>query len=163
MIEYDYVKTKREDVQQFEEKHMKFVKPIMRWYTKANVAVYKTTKGRLWNTFPGGYPICVLGSKGAKSGEWREVALIHLPYEQQEILVASQGGNDKNPAWYYNVAADPDVQVTVMGVTRKMRARRVSDEEKADLWPHLLGLYPAFDEYQARTDRNIPVFLCEEV
>lgn len=163
MVEYDYVKTKREDVPVFEEKHMKFAKPIMRWYTKMNVWVYKASKGRMWNTFPGGYPICVLGSKGAKSGAWREVALIHLPHGDKELLVASQGGAEKSPLWFYNVRANPEVEVTVMGVTRKMLARRVSDEEKAALWPHLLSLYPDFDEYQARTDRNIPVFMCDEI
>ena len=163
MVEYDYVKTKRADVQLFEEKHMKFAKPIIRWYTKLNVLVYKASKGRVWNTFPGGYPICVLGSKGAKSGAWREVALIHLPLKDKELLVASQGGQDKNPLWYHNICANPEVEVTVAGLTRKMRAERVSDDEKAKLWPHLLSLYPDFDEYQARTDRNIPVFICEQI
>lgn len=161
MIEYDYVKTKRADVQEFEEKHIKFARPILKFYTKMNVAVYKLSKGKLWGNFPGGYPICVLSSKGAKSGQWREVALIHLPYHEKELLVASQGGMDKNPAWYYNVNANPEVKILVKGVERTMQARRVSDEEKAELWPHLLSLYPDFDEYQARTDRNIPVFMCE--
>lgn len=161
MIEYDYVKTKRADVQQFDEKQLKFARPLLRLFTHLNVWTYKVSKGRLWNTFPGGYPICLLGSKGAKSGQWREVALIHLPYQDKELLVASQGGMDKNPAWYYNVTANPEIAITVMGETRKMLARRASDQEKADLWPHLLSLYPPFDEYQTRTDRNIPVFICE--
>ncbi len=163
MVEYDYVKTRREDVQLFEEKHLKIARPIIKLFTKLNVWTYKISNGRVWNTFPGGYPICVLGSKGAKSGDWREVALIHLPYNDKELLVASQGGMDKNPSWFYNVTANPEVAITVTGETRRMRARRVSDEEKAALWPHLLSLYPDFDEYQARTDRNIPVFMCEPI
>lgn len=163
MVEYDYVKTRREDVQVFEEKQLKYARPIIKLFTKLNVWTYKVSKGRVWNTFPGGYPICILGSKGAKSGDWREVALIHLPYNNKELLVASQGGMDRNPNWFYNVTANPDVAITVTGETRNMRARRVTDEEKAELWPHLLSLYPDFDEYQARTDRNIPVFMCDPI
>lgn len=163
MVEYDYVKTRREDVQQFEEKQLKYIRPVLKFLTKLNVWTYKASKGRVWNTFPGGYPICILGSQGAKSGEWREVALIHLPHNNKELLVASQGGMDRNPNWFYNVSANPEVDITVTGETRRMHARRVSDEEKAALWPHLLSLYPDFDEYQARTDRNIPVFVCDPI
>ena len=76
-------------------------------------------------------------------------------------LVASQGGMDRNPVWYYNIKANPDITIMHNGVTRKMRARQISEEEKAAAWPHLCSLYPDFDEYQARTDRAIPVFVCE--
>lgn len=161
MSKFDYVKTRREDVQEISMSSYKFVKPIMRWYTRANVWVFKKSKGRLWKHFPGGFPICVLGCKGAKSGKWREVALIRLPFEDKELLVASQGGMEPHPAWYYNVSANPEVKITADGETRDYVARRVSDDEKRELWPHLLSLYPDFDEYQARTDRNIAVFMCE--
>ena len=129
--------------------------------TAANVWVFKKSRGRLWKNFPGGYPICVVGMKGAKTGAWREIALIHLPEGDNVYLVASQGGMDKHPVWYHNIAKNPDITVMVGGKTRNMRARQISDEEKAAAWPQLCSLYPDFDEYQARTDRNIPVFLCE--
>lgn len=160
MVEYDYVKTKREDVQEIPNEHFKTIKRFMRWYTRLNIWVFKVTNGRLWKNFPGGYPICVVGTTGAKTGKRREIALIHLPYEDGVLLVASQGGMEKNPVWYYNVAANPDIDVLFAGKTRELVARQVSDDEKRDLWPHLLTLYPDFDEYQARTDRNIPVFVC---
>jgi deazaflavin-dependent oxidoreductase (nitroreductase family) len=67
---------------------------------------------------------------------------------------------DKNPVWFNNIVAHPDIHILVDGEERAYSARQVSDEEKAALWPHLLSLYPGFDEYQARTDRNIPVFSC---
>jgi F420H(2)-dependent quinone reductase len=70
-------------------------------------------------------------------------------------------GVDSHPLWYYNIKANPNVEITVAGKTRQMTARQVSDEQKCELWPHLLSLYPDFDEYQARTDRDIPVFICE--
>ncbi len=161
MKQYDYVKTRREDVQSMTESQQAFGKKFIKLYTRLNVWVFKKTKGRLWKTFPGGAAINVVGMKGAKSGKWREVALIHVPYQDGVLLVASQGGMDKNPVWYYNIAANPDITVTYGGKTRELHARQLSDEEKAEVWPHLLKYYPDFDEYQARTDRNIPVFSCQ--
>ncbi len=161
MIRYDYVTKRREDVKPMDENQQAWGKKFIKLYTRLNVWVYRKSGGRLMKHFPGGYPICVLGCKGARTGVWREVALIHLPHGDQELLVASQGGMDKSPFWFYNVSANPEVEIFFAGTTRRMRARRVSDEEKAALWPHLLSLYPDFDEYQARTDRNIPVFLCD--
>lgn len=161
MSDLDYVKTRREDVQPIPDNP--WVKRFITGFTRLNVWVFKLSKGRLLKNFPGGYPICVVETTGAKSGKKREIALIHLPIEDDVLLVASQGGMDKNPVWYYNIVANPEIAVTVGGTTRRMTARQVSDDEKRELWPHLLSLYPDFDEYQARTDRNIPVFRCAEI
>ena len=161
MVEYDYVKTKREDVQEIPEKSIPITRFIMRWATRLQVAVFRATKGRMMNKFIGGYPVCIVTTTGAKTGKTRRIALIHLPHGDNKLLVASQGGMPKNPVWYYNIKAHPDIQIMVDGQEKTYRARQVSDDEKAALWPHLLSLYPDFDEYQARTDRNIPVFSCE--
>jgi F420H(2)-dependent quinone reductase len=161
MTEFDYVKTRRADVKSIKASLVPIVRFIARWATRLNVAVFRASKGRLMNKFPGGYPICVVTTIGAKSGKVRRVALIHLPHGTNKLLVASQGGMEKNPVWYRNIVAHPDIQIMVDGAERAYRARQVSDEDKARLWPHLLTLYPDFDEYQARTDRNIPVFSCE--
>ena len=163
MVEYDYVKTKREDVQEIPEKSIPITRVIMRWATRLQVAVFRATKGRMMNKFIGGYPVCIVTTTGAKTGKTRRIALIHLPHGDNKLLVASQGGMPHNPAWFYNVAAHPEVKIMVDGEEKDYVARRVDDEEKASLWPHLLSLYPDFDEYQARTDRNIPVFTCEPV
>ena len=160
MIEYDYVTKKRNEVQEFPKRGMGFIRAILRWVTRFQVAVFRASKGRMLNKFVGGYPICVVTTRGAKSGAIRRIALIHLPHGEDKLMVASQGGMDKMPAWYYNVNANPEVQIMVGGDEKTYLAERVSDEEKASLWPHLLSLYPDFDEYQARTDRNIPVFRC---
>ena len=162
MAKYDYVKTRREDVQQFKESQIPAAKFVLRWATRLQVAVFRATNGRMMNKFIGGYPVCIVTTKGAKSGKTRRIALIHLPHgDDNKLMVASSGGMPKNPVWYYNVKANPDVQIMVGGEEKSYVARQVSDEEKAQLWPHLLSLYPDFDEYQARTDRNIPVFMCE--
>lgn len=163
MVKYDYVKTRREDVRAFEEKQIPTVRFFMRWITKLNVAVFRLTKGRIMNKFIGGYPVCIVTTKGAKTGKIRRIALIHLPHGENNLLVASQGGMPNNPVWYHNIVAHPEVEIMVGGDEKTYRARQINDEEKANLWPHLLSLYPDFDEYQARTDRNIPVFSCEPI
>jgi deazaflavin-dependent oxidoreductase (nitroreductase family) len=160
MIEYDYVKTRRADVSPIKDSQVPAVRFVMRWATRLNVMVFRLSRGRLMNRFVGGYPVCIVTATGAKSGKTRRIALIHLPYGDSKLLVASQGGMDTNPVWYHNLVAHPVIQIMVAGEERTYQARRVGDEEKAELWPHLLSLYPDFDEYQARTDRNIPVFCC---
>lgn len=160
MSKFDYVKTRREDVAPIPEKWERLIKAIMRNYTRFNVWVYKKTNGRLMKHFPGGFPICIVTMIGRKSGEPREVALIHLPYGEKKLLVASQGGMEKNPVWYYNVKANPDIGIMVGGEKRAYHAEQADEATKRELWPHLLSIYPDFDEYQARTDRDIPVFVC---
>lgn len=158
---FDYVKTRREDVDEIPAKMVPLVRRVMKIYTRFNVWVYKKSNGKLLKNFPGGYPICIVTMIGRKSGQPREVALIHLPHGENKYLVASQGGMEKNPVWYYNIAANPDVEIMVGGIKKSYRARQLSPDEKREAWPHLLTLYPDFDEYQARTDRDIPVFVCE--
>lgn len=157
---FDYVKTRREDVQEIPQKWEKQIKFFMRHYTRFNVWVYKKTGGRLMKNFPGGFPICLVTMVGKKSGLKREVALIHLPWGDKKLLVASQGGMEKHPAWYFNVKANPAISIQVQTSKKDYIAEQASPEQKRELWPHLLSLYPDFDEYQARTDRDIPVFIC---
>jgi F420H(2)-dependent quinone reductase len=161
MVEYDYVRIRRADVQPIKDKQVPLIRFAMRWVTRLNVAVFRASRGRLMNRFIGGYPVCVVTTIGAKSGKARRIALIHLPHGENKLLVASQGGMNVNPVWYYNIVAHPDIWIMVDGKEKAYRARQVSDEEKRDLWPYLLSMYPDFDEYQARTDRNIPVFSCQ--
>jgi deazaflavin-dependent oxidoreductase (nitroreductase family) len=162
-VKYDYVKTRREDVAAIKPAQVPIARFFIRWATRLQVAVFRATKGRLMNTFIGGYPVCVVTTRGAKTAKIRRIALIHLPHGENKLLVASQGGMPNNPFWYHNIIAHPSIEIMVDGVEKTYTARRVSDEEKAALWPHLLSLYPDFDEYQARTDRNIPVFSCEPI
>lgn len=161
MIEYDYVRTRRADVRPIKDTQEPAIRFMMRWATKLNVAVFRASKGRLMNKFLGGYPVCIVTTTGAKSGKTRRIALIHLPHGENKLLVASQAGMEKNPVWYHNIVAHPNIRIMVGGEEKNYTARQVTDEEKAALWPHLLSMYPDFDEYQARTDRNIPVFSCQ--
>lgn len=159
-MQYDYVKTRREDVTQYKENQLPAIKAVLRFVSKFQASVFRLSKGRLMNTFLGG-PVCMVTMTGAKSGKTRRLPLIHIPRGDNKLLVASSGGMPKNPVWYYNIKANPDIKIMADGEEKTYIARQVSDEEKAALWPVLLAVYPDFDEYQARTDRNIPVFSCE--
>jgi deazaflavin-dependent oxidoreductase (nitroreductase family) len=93
----------------------------------------------------------------------RTTPLLFLPDGDRVVVVASQGGLPKNPQWYLNVRANPEVTVQVRGEVRPMRARTATPEERAVLWPRLVELYADFDSYQSWTDREIPVVVCEPV
>lgn len=151
-----------EGVQPFPEAALRIVKPIMKWFSRFNVQIYQLTGGRVLGSFNGSR-CCLVTMTGRKSGKKRTIPLIHLPHGDDVILVASQGGMDVHPIWYRNLLAHPDIEIQEGSIKRKMRARRATDEEKRELWPHLLTFYKDFDEYQTRTDRNIPVMICTPV
>jgi deazaflavin-dependent oxidoreductase (nitroreductase family) len=108
-----------------------------------------------------GVPICLLTTTGAKSGLPREVPLLYMQDGDRVVVVASQGGLPGNPQWYYNVLANPDVQVRVLRTVRPMRARVATPGERAELWPRLVELYADFASYASWTEREIPVVICE--
>jgi deazaflavin-dependent oxidoreductase (nitroreductase family) len=163
MARFEYVKTRREDVAEIPVKHEKLFRLAAKLYGAVNVAVYKMSGGRLMNKGPANKPICLVTMTGRKTGKKREIPLMHVPHGEQKILVASLGGISKNPVWYYNLKATPDITITADGVSGAYRAQEVSAEEKASLWPVIVDAYPPYDEYQARTDRDIPVFVCDPV
>ena len=137
------------------------IRAVMKTYTRVNVAVYRASNGRLMNRFPNGAPLCLVTMTGRRSGRKRAIALIHVPHGENVLLVASQGGMSTHPQWYYNLKANPEVGVTVEGITRRMIAREASARERAALWRVAEKVYPAFAAYQARTARRIPLFICE--
>ncbi|MCL2534976.1 MAG: nitroreductase family deazaflavin-dependent oxidoreductase [Nocardiaceae bacterium] len=145
----------------------KYTVDIIKWMSKFNVKLYRATGGRLggkWrvgSAFPWGIPVCLLTTTGRKSGQPRISPLLFLEDGDRVVLVASQGGLPKNPMWYLNIRANPDVTVQIKSDVRKMRARVATAEERAALWPRLVDLYADFDNYQAWTDREIPVVICE--
>ena len=108
-----------------------------------------------------GRPVCLVTMTGARSGRERTVPLMYVPYGEGVIIVASQGGAPKSPVWYRNLVEHPDIEVQYGSKKMKLRARQVDDAEKARVWPVCVQHYPPFEDYQKRTDRNIPVFVCE--
>ena len=124
--------------------------------TQLNTRLYRLTGGRVGGRYDAA-PVCILHHIGAKSGERRETPLVYMDDGDDVIIVASIGGNPKNPAWLHNVRAHPQVELEVRGERRAMTARVVDETERRDLWPRLLEVWPAWDDYQGRTSRQIPV------
>jgi len=124
-------------------------------------ALLKLSGGRFPKTVAGMQPV-ELHTIGRKTGLRRATLLTSPIYgEDRVVLVASKGGHSEDPIWYKNLAANPEVEITVGERTRKMRARTASPDEKATLWPELVKVYKGYDGYQRNTSRDIPVVICE--
>ncbi|WP_104126898.1 nitroreductase family deazaflavin-dependent oxidoreductase [Cryobacterium sp. Y57] len=103
-----------------------------------------------------------LHTTGRSSGQRRSTLLTAPVHEDGKyVLVASKGGDHRHPFWYLNLVAEPAVDLTIRGVTRPFRARTASSAEKAELWPRIVAAYPGYGTYQGKTDRDIPVVICE--
>jgi len=129
--------------------------------TAANIWAYRLTGGWLGGRFLRGAPVCLVTMRGRKSGQERTVALLYLRDGDDVVIVASKGGMSHHPAWYLNLKADPRCEVEIGRERRRMRARTASPDEKRALWPKLVAMYRDYDDYQARTTRDIPVVICE--
>ena len=127
--------------------------------TTVNVWIYRLSGGRFGSKFLRGAPVCLVTTTGKKSGQPRTIALIYLQDGANVIFVASKGGMSHHPAWYFNMLAKPEIQVQIGTEPVSMRVRQASSEEKAALWPRLCAIYPDYDDYQARTTRDIPVMI----
>ena len=131
---------------------------LMNWTHKAVLAV---TGGRYPRRLFGMASV-ELHTIGRKSGERRSTMLTSPISDQNRVvLVASRGGAQNDPQWYRNLTANPDVEITIDGETRKLRARTASPGEKAALWPDIVKAYKGYANYQKRTERDIPVVICE--
>jgi deazaflavin-dependent oxidoreductase (nitroreductase family) len=132
-----------------------------------HVRLYRATGGRIGKHWRIGaaarkaVPVCLLTTIGRKSGQPRTVPLCYLLDGDAIVLVASQGGLPTNPQWYYNLKANPDVQIEIGQQRRGYRARVAGPAERSLLWPRLVELYADYDSYQSWTDREIPVVVCE--
>ena len=103
----------------------------------------------------------ILTTTGRHSGEQRSTPLIYQPHGDDYVVVASKGGAPAHPAWYLNLAEDPDVTVQVKGDRFAARARTASAEERPELWELMAATWPAYNDYQKKTDREIPLVVLE--
>jgi deazaflavin-dependent oxidoreductase (nitroreductase family) len=110
-----------------------------------------------------GLPIIVLTTVGAKSGKLRKTALMRVEHDGVYAIVASQGGAPQHPQWYFNLVANPLVELQDGAAKRDYRAREVHGDEKAIWWERSVAAYPPYAAYQQKTDRQIPVFVLEPV
>jgi len=129
------------------------------------VALYEGSGGTAGLTLRDtGLPVIIVTNRGRKSGAIRKTPLMRVADGHNYILVASQGGAPTHPVWYYNLKADPHVEVRDKTEVYAMRVREVTDPaERARLWQLAVAAFPPYQEYQHKTDRLIPVFLAEPV
>ncbi|ALG11606.1 nitroreductase family deazaflavin-dependent oxidoreductase [Kibdelosporangium phytohabitans] len=135
------------------------------WLTRIRPAVlrvdkvlYRLTKGRVTLVGIAGMPSLILRVRGRKTGTPRDVPLLYVPDGDDILLVGSNWGGPGHPVWTLNLAANPDATVNIKGRTRAVRARLLSDDERTDIWPHLVRTWPAYDTYQSKTSRDLKVF-----
>lgn len=134
---------------------------IIKWMSRANTWLYKASGGKFGATFLQGAPVALLTTTGRKTGQPRVTPLLYLREENRVVFVASQGGRADHPMWYLNLKANPAVSVQVKDEVLQLTARDATETERAQYWPRLLEMYSSFDDYQSRTDRVIPIVICE--
>ncbi len=131
---------------------------VWKRFNALNTLVYRASDGRILGSFDGN-PALLLHHVGRRSGEARVTPLIYLRDGDDLVVVGSMGGTPKDPAWVHNLRAAPDTEAEIGRERRAVRARVANAQERARLWPLLVAAYPAFDNYQARTEREIPVVI----
>lgn len=127
---------------------------------REQVELFESSGGREGTTMRG-MPVVILTMRGAKSGKIRKTPLMRVEHEGAYAVVASLGGAPKHPTWYYNLVADPRVELQDGPVRQDMIAREVTGEEKAVWWSRAVEAFPDYADYQKKTDREIPVFVLE--
>jgi deazaflavin-dependent oxidoreductase (nitroreductase family) len=124
------------------------------------VRLYEATGGTEGSDLEG-QPCVILTTRGRKTGRLRKTPLIRIEHDGTYAVVASLGGAPKHPVWYLNLSADPEVVLQDGADVMEMRARTASPEEKAEWWRRATAVWPPYDDYQARSERDLPVVVLE--
>ncbi len=122
--------------------------------------IYRASGGRVGRAF-GGAPVLLLNTTGRRSGEPRPVTLTYFEDGDRFVVVGSNAGEDRHPAWWLNLREHPDTTVQLGGNITRVRAKEAVGEERERLWTELIRRHPAYEEYRSRTDRQIPVVLLQ--
>ncbi|MEP7178106.1 MAG: nitroreductase family deazaflavin-dependent oxidoreductase [Pseudonocardiales bacterium] len=133
----------------------------MTLYGQEHIEKYEATDGTEGYEWRNGTTILILTTTGRRSGEPRKNALIYRPHGDDYLIVASKGGAPDAPDWYRNLQDNPDVRVQIKADKFAARARTATPEEKPQLWQEMLEVWPAYADYQHKTDREIPVVVLE--
>ena len=129
-------------------------------FGQEHVQRYRETGGEVGHDWRGA-PTLLLTTRGRRSGEERTTPLIYQPWDGAYLLVASQGGAPEHPAWYLNIQEEPSVEIQVMDERFRVRARTANPDERPKMWRQMTEVWPDYDDYQERTDREIPVVVLE--
>jgi deazaflavin-dependent oxidoreductase (nitroreductase family) len=136
--------------------------PVLHRLMGGHAFVYRATRGRIGTRIPGiEGRVMLLDHAGAKSGKKRTTPLLYVPDGDSVAVIASKGGFPKNPAWFYNLRANPETTIQIGPERRPVRARVAEGEERDRLFAEATKLYSGYAEYAARTERTIPVVVLE--
>jgi deazaflavin-dependent oxidoreductase (nitroreductase family) len=129
-------------------------------FGEEHVRRYQETDGAEGHEWRG-TTVLLLTTTGRRTGQTRTTPLIYRRHDDDYVVVASKGGAPQHPAWYLNLTADPNVTAQVLGDRFNTRARTASAPERAELWRLMTESWPPYDEYQRKTDREIPLVVLE--
>ena len=140
----------------------KYIPSPTKWVAE-QVELYESSEGTK-GTMLRGLPVIIVTNQGRTTGATRKTPLMKVIDGDSYILVASRGGASKNPLWYYNLKANPDIAIRDEQNVHRMQAREVVDpSERQRVWGIAVKAFPPYQDYQSRTDRNIPIFVAEKV
>ena len=132
---------------------------LFRGFVKVHVALYRASGGRLGGRLGKGAPVLLLTTIGRKTGRLRTIPLLYVEEGDRYVVVASAGGARSHPAWYLNLRSNKAATIQVGGRKLAVTAETAGLEERARLWPRLTQMWPQYDDYQAKTRREIPVVI----
>jgi len=133
----------------------------LRQAIKLHTFVYRASGGLIGHRFRGSPPMLLLDHLGARSAVRRTTPLVYLRDGENVVLIASKGGYPRHPAWFHNLRAHPDTTIRIGSRRMKVRARVADPQDRARLWPKAVEVYPGYEGYQRRTEREIPVVILE--
>jgi deazaflavin-dependent oxidoreductase (nitroreductase family) len=135
--------------------------PVIQKVFDGHMALYRASGGRVGQHLPGAPPMLLLDHVGAKSGKKRTSPLGYFEDGDDVVIIASKGGDHRNPAWFHNLIANPDTTIQLGTEKRAVHARPAEADERARLWPKAVKTYRGYGGYQERTDRVIPLVVLE--
>jgi deazaflavin-dependent oxidoreductase (nitroreductase family) len=133
---------------------------MLRLSGKMNVPLYRMTRGRVGGRV-GRAPVLLLTTTGRKSGQQRTAPVLYMRDGERLVVIGSNAGNARAPAWALNLRANPEASVEVRADKQQVRARVTEGDERADLWKRFNEQYAGFDDYAGKTTRDIAVFVLE--
>jgi deazaflavin-dependent oxidoreductase (nitroreductase family) len=141
-----------------------YIPPSLGW-VKKQVELYESSGGTKGTTLlETGMPCIIVTHIGNQTGGIRKIPLMRVKVEESYVLVGSMGGQPKNPVWVYNLRANPEVEIRDETEVTNMRVREITEDSERDaLWKASAEAYPPYIDYQAKTNRKIPVFLAEPI
>ena len=141
-----------------------YIPPTLDW-VREQVELYEGSNGTEGTTLRDtGMPCIIVTHTGNKTGGIRKIPLMRVEVDGSYVLVGSYGGRPRNPVWVYNIRTNPDVEIRDKTEIFKMRVREITENpERQRLWDASAAAYPPYNEYQAKTDRKIPVFIAEPI